>query len=86
MDKDKKTVIDRTITGIVKSTKMNNTVIVSITTMTRHPLYKKAVKHTTRFAVHNEGHDIAVGDKVRIIQTKPISKTKHYKIVEKLMK
>jgi small subunit ribosomal protein S17 len=83
---DKKTVIDRTITGIVKSIKMNKTVIVAVTTMTRHPLYKKAVKHTSRFAVHNEGHDIAVGDSVRILQTRPISKTKHYKIIEKVGK
>lgn len=83
---DKKTIIDRTVTGIVKSIKMNKTVVVAVTTMTRHPLYKKAVKHTSRFAVHNEGHDIAVGDSVRILQTRPISKTKHYKIVEKVGK
>lgn len=83
---DKKTIIDRTVTGIVKSIKMNKTVVVAVTTMTRHPLYKKAVKHTSRFAVHNEGHDIAVGDFVRILQTRPISKTKHYKIVEKVSK
>lgn len=86
MDNNKKPVIDRTISGTVKSTKMNNTVIVAVTTMTRHPLYKKAVKHTSRFAVHNEGHDIAVGDKVRIMQIRPMSKTKHYKIVEKIVK
>jgi small subunit ribosomal protein S17 len=86
MDKDTKTIIDRSITGVVKSIKMNNTVIVAITTMTRHPLYKKAVKHTSRFAVHYEGHDLETGDKVRIVQTKPISKTKHYKVVEKLAK
>jgi small subunit ribosomal protein S17 len=86
MDKDNKPVIDRTVTGVVKSTKMNNTIIVAVTTMTRHPLYKKAVKHTSRFAVHYEGHEIVVGDKVRIMQTKPISKTKHYKVVEKVSK
>jgi small subunit ribosomal protein S17 len=86
MNKDKKNIIDRSIIGSVKSTKMNNTIIVAVTTMTRHPLYNKAVKHTSRFAVHNEGHDVAVGDKVRIIQTRPISKTKHYKVVEKVSK
>jgi len=86
MDKDKKILIDRTITGIVKSIKMNNTVIVAVTTMTRHPLYKKAVKHTSRFAAHNEKDTIVVGDTVRIMQTRPISKTKHYKVVEKVSK
>ena len=84
MDKDKKTIIDRTVTGVVKSTKMNNTIIVAVTTMTRHPLYKKAVKHTSRFAVHNEGLEVAVGDTVRIMQIRPMSKTKHYKVVEKI--
>lgn len=86
MDKDKKTIIDRAVTGIVKSTKMNNTIVVAVTTMTRHPLYKKAVKHTSRFAVDYKGHEIQVGDKVRIVKTKPISKTKHYKFLEKISK
>lgn len=83
---DKKIKIDRTVTGVVMSTKMNNTIIVAVTTMTRHPLYRKAVKHTSRFAVHNEGHDVAVGDKVRIMQIRPMSKTKHYTVVEKIGK
>jgi len=86
MDKDKKIAIDRTVTGVVMSTKMKNTIIVAVTTMTRHPLYKKAVKHTSRFAVHNEGLEVAVGDTVRITQIRPMSKTKHYKVVEKVGK
>jgi small subunit ribosomal protein S17 len=86
MDKDKKISVDRTITGTVMSTKMNHTIIVAVTTMTRHPLYKKAVKHTSRFAVHNDGHDVAVGDTVTILQTRPISKTKHYTLLERVTK
>jgi small subunit ribosomal protein S17 len=76
----------RTVEGVVKSVKMNKTVIVSVTTMFRHPLYMKAVKRTKRFAVHCEGISVAVGDTVRILETKPISKTKHYKVLEIIAK
>lgn len=80
---DKK-IMNKKITGVVVSTKMKDTVIVAVTRMIRHPLYKKSVKHTSRFAVDNNGVEVAIGDKVHIFQTKPISKTKHYKIVEKI--
>ena len=76
----------RTLTGTVVSTKNKLTVIVTVTNMTRHPLYRKAVKQTKRYAVHNELADISVGDTVRIRETKPVSKTKHYIVTEKLTK
>jgi small subunit ribosomal protein S17 len=75
-----------TLEGTVKSVKNQKTAIVSVTTMTRHPLYKKAVKKTKRYAVHNELAGLAVGDMVRIAETKPISKTKHFKVLEKIIK
>ena len=74
----------KTFTGVVKSTKMNKTIIVEVIQLWRHPLYKKAVRRTRRFAAHNEIAGIAVGDHVTISETKPISKTKHFRIIEKI--
>jgi small subunit ribosomal protein S17 len=74
------------ITGKVESVKNTKTAIVSVMHEFRHPLYKKAVKRTRRFAVHNEKTELAVGDTVHIKETKPVSKTKHYIVVEKLVK
>jgi small subunit ribosomal protein S17 len=71
-------------TGEVVSAKTPKTVIVAIISMHRHPLYKKAVRKTRRFAVHNESLTLAVGDTVRIQETKPISKTKHFIVLEKV--
>jgi small subunit ribosomal protein S17 len=76
----------KTLEGKVVSTKNKKTIIVTITKMTRHPLYRKAVKKTKRYAVHNEIDGIIVGDKVKIKETKPISKTKHYIVLEKIAK
>lgn len=76
MNKD----IKKTITGVVVSV-APKTVIVEVTHAFRHPLYKKAVNRMKKFAVHNEKDGITVGDKVQIVETKPISKNKHYKIV-----
>ncbi len=73
--------MNNTIDGKVVSVKNAKTVIVSVMHEFRDPLYKKAVKRMKRFAVHNEGKTPAVGDMVKIVETKPISKTKHYKIV-----
>lgn len=70
--------------GIVVSTKMKNTVIVEVEHSVRHPLYKKAVRKTKRFAAHNDSLDFARGDKVRIVETKPISRSKHFRVLEKL--
>lgn len=70
--------------GIVVSTKMKNTVIVEVEHSVRHPLYKKAVRKTKRFAAHNDSLDFVEGDKVRIVETKPISRSKHFRVLEKL--
>lgn len=71
-------------TGVVVSTRMNKTVVVAVTHAYRHPLYKKHIRRTRRFAAHNENSTIQVGDKVTMVQTRPISKTKHFIIVGKL--
>ncbi len=73
-------------TGMVKSTGMKQTVIVEVEHRTRHPLYKKTVKRTKNFAAHIEGIEVHVGDFVRIGETKPISKTKHFIVIAKVTK
>jgi small subunit ribosomal protein S17 len=71
------------LTGVVMSVKNIKTVIVAVISSHRHPLYKKATRKTRRFAVHNESMTLAVGDTVRIQETKPISKTKHFIVLAK---
>ena len=78
MNKSKK------FTGLIVSVATPHTVIVAVGKVLRHPLYKKAVRSTKRFAVHNESLTLAVGDRVTIAQTRPMSRTKHYKVVKKV--
>lgn len=68
--------------GKVVSTKMEKTVVVEITSARPHRLYKKVIRRSRRFKVHNENEKIVVGDKVRIGETKPLSKEKHWKVLE----
>ncbi len=74
------------ITAKVVSMKMQKTVIVEMVHVSRHPLYRKAVKKTKRFAAHVENMELAVGDTVKVLETKPISKTKHFIVTEKVNK
>ena len=71
-------------TGKVVSMGSIKTVIVTVSSFRRHPLYKKAVRTTKRFSVHNESLPLQIGDTVRIREVKPISKTKHFIIMEKV--
>lgn len=71
--------------GVVVSAKTPKTVIVAVISSHRHPLYKKAVRTTRRFAAHNETLALIIGDKVRIKETKPISKTKHFMVLDKVV-
>jgi small subunit ribosomal protein S17 len=68
--------------GVVKSDKMEKTVVVSIGITALHPLYKKYVRRVKRVKAHNEGNDARLGDRVRILECRPISKEKHWKVVE----
>ena len=68
----------KTLAGVVVSMKNKQTVIVKVESMHRHPLYKKTIRRTKRFAAHNTSVDCHVGDTVLIAETKPISKTKHF--------
>ena len=69
-------------TGTVVSDKMNKTIVVSVDTFGVHRIYKKRVKKSTKFHVHDENNTAKVGDIVRFMETRPLSKTVHYVLVE----
>ncbi len=71
----------RTKTGVVVSDKMQKTCVVSVTSNVKHPLYKKVVKITKKFNVHDENNDCKVGDFVEIMGTRPISKNTHFRLL-----
>jgi small subunit ribosomal protein S17 len=68
--------------GLVVSSKMNKTVVVALVERVRHPKYDKFVIRTKKFYAHDEANDAKVGDKVRIVETRPMSKTKRWRVVE----
>lgn len=70
--------------GVVVSTKMNSTIIIEVTQTHKHPLYKKIVRKSRRFAVHSTIPDIAVGDKVMVREVSPVSKRVHFQVIEKV--
>ena len=72
----------KTRTGIVVSDKMDKTVVVAVRTKVRHPLYGKMVNKTTKFKAHDENNECGIGDTVRIMETRPLSKDKRWRIVE----
>ena len=72
----------KTRVGIVVSDKMDKTVVVATQENVRHPLYGKTVKQTKKFKVHDEHNECGIGDKIRIMETRPISKDKRWRLVE----
>lgn len=72
----------KTQVGLVTSDKMEKTIVVSVETLVEHPLYKKRVKRTKKFKAHDEQNQCKIGDKVRIMETRPISKDKRWRVVE----
>lgn len=72
--------------GIVVSDKMDKTIVVAIETMVLHPIYKKRVKKTIKFKAHDENNVAQTGDKVRIMETRPLSRDKNWRLVEVLEK
>ena len=67
--------------GRVASSKMDKTVVVVIETLLKHPLYEKRMKRTTRFTAHDETNDCNEGDLVEIMETRPLSKTKRWRVI-----
>ena len=68
--------------GIVVSDKMDKTVVVSIQDNVKHPLYKKIIKRTVKFKAHDEKNECGIGDRVMIMETRPISKDKNWRVVQ----
>ena len=72
----------KTRIGIVTSGKMDKTITVAIERRVKHPIYGKFVKKTTKFHAHDEKNECTVGDVVRIMETRPLSKTKRWRLLE----
>jgi len=69
-------------TGVVVSDAMEKTVVVRISSQVRHPLYGKIIRRSTRLKAHDDSFGASVGDTVRIMETRPLSKTKRWRVVE----
>lgn len=72
----------KTRVGVVSSDKMDKTVVVTVKDKIKHPLYKKIVNRTIKFKGHDEKNECGVGDKVLIMETRPLSKDKRWRVVE----
>ena len=70
--------------GTVVSSSMDKTAVVSVVDRVRHPLYRKTLQRTKKLYVHDEANDLNVGDRVRVQETRPLSKTKRWRLVEVL--
>lgn len=74
--------IRKTRVGVVVSDKMDKTVVVAVEDIRRHPLYGRSVRRTTRLKAHDETNECRVGDEVRLMETRPLSRTKRWRVVE----
>ena len=76
----------KTRVGMVVSDKMDKTVVVAIIDNVKHPLYKKIVKRTVRLKAHDEKNECRVGDRVEVMETRPLSKDKRWRVIEIIKK
>lgn len=74
----------RTMTGVVVSDKMDKTITVKVLRTTQHPIYNRVQKRSKKYKAHDEQNQAKVGDKVKIALSRPLSKTKHWRLVEVL--
>lgn len=72
----------KTKLGVVSSNKMDKTITVSVERKVKHPLYGKFVKKSTKFHAHDEKNECSIGDMVKIMESRPLSKTKRWRLVE----
>lgn len=72
----------KTRVGIVVSSKMDKTVVIAIEDNVKHPVYGKIVKHTLKIHAHDEENECGVGDRVEVMETRPLSKTKRWRVTE----
>jgi 30S ribosomal protein S17 len=68
--------------GIVMSNKMEKSIVVAVKRKVKHPIYGKYVNKTTKFVAHDEKNECSIGDTVRIMETRPLSKTKRWRLIE----
>ena len=72
----------RTLQGRVVSDKMEKSIVVAIERMVKHPVYGKFIKRTTKLHVHDENNECGIGDTVKVMETRPLSKDKRWRVVE----
>jgi small subunit ribosomal protein S17 len=78
--------VERVLTGTVVGGSRDKTISVMIERKVRHPIYKKYIKRSTKVHAHDEKNECSLGDKVRVVETKPFSKTKHWALLEVIEK
>ena len=81
MEKKRKTMVGR-----VASNKMDKTVVVTVETLRHHPLYKKTIRRAVKYKAHDEKNECKLGDTVKIIETRPLSKEKRWRVTEVITK
>lgn len=74
--------IRKTRTGVVVSDKMDKTAVVAVERIVKHPVYKKYIRRTTKFKAHDEKNECQTGDVVKIMETRPLSKSKRWRVAE----
>ena len=79
---EKRTSARKTRTGKVVSDKMDKTIVVVVESRSAHPLYKKIVKRTYKLKAHDENNECGIGDKVKVMETRPLSKDKRWRLAE----
>ncbi|WP_195983771.1 30S ribosomal protein S17 [Clostridium sp. D33t1_170424_F3] len=72
----------KTAVGKVVSNKMDKTIVIAIEDSVKHPLYKKIIKRTVKLKAHDENNECTIGDRVRVMETRPLSKEKRWRLVE----
>ena len=84
--KNKTTAQKKILQGVIVSNKMDKTAVVKVERQIQHPLYKKRVKRSKKYQLHDEGNICQIGDRVRIIECRPISKNKTWRLLEVVRK
>ncbi|MDD4169169.1 MAG: 30S ribosomal protein S17 [Desulfotomaculaceae bacterium] len=72
----------KVLTGRVVSDKMEKTVVVAVETLVRHPMYQRIIRQTRKYKAHDEENNCRVGDKVKVMETRPLSKEKRWRVIE----
>ncbi|MBP7331066.1 MAG: 30S ribosomal protein S17 [Firmicutes bacterium ADurb.Bin373] len=72
----------KVLTGRIVSDKMDKTVVVAVESLVRHPLYQRTIRRTKKFKAHDEENSCRIGDKVKMMETRPLSKEKRWRIIE----